>query len=224
MTAEVRGSTTSPSISPWLASSWKRCLDVCVAIALLAVALPILVICGAAVKLSSRGPILFRHQRAGRFGEPFEVLKLRTMRQMVPTSQEPAEGVSDSDRLTTLGKFLRRFSLDELPQLINVIQGDMSIVGPRPLPMSYVERYSENEGRRLSARPGLTGLSQVTIRNSGDWPEKLALDVGYVGSASLGMDVRIIFRTVRIVVTGAGFSAPGHATTPEFMPGHQSRN
>ncbi|MGA0879543.1 MAG: sugar transferase [Ilumatobacteraceae bacterium] len=224
MIAEERTPTEATPVSPWLRSRSKRYADLGVAIPLFIVAVPVLIICAVAIKLTSRGPLLFRHQRAGRFGKPFEVLKLRTMRQLTDGSHAGASENSDSARLTPLGRFLRRFSLDELPQLINVIRGDMSIVGPRPLPVSYIDRYSDAERRRLSARPGLTGLSQVTIRNLGDWTDKLTLDVDYVDTATLGLDLRILLRTVRAVVTGMGVQAPGHATMPELTAERSSHN
>jgi lipopolysaccharide/colanic/teichoic acid biosynthesis glycosyltransferase len=130
--------------------------------------------------------------------------------------QEQTSSVSDGDRLTRFGSFLRRYSIDELPQLINVMRGDMSIVGPRPLPMPYNTRYTPEQRRRLLARPGLTGLSQATTRNSSEWPQKLALDVEYITRASFLLDLKIILGTFRVVLTGSGVAAPGHATMPEF--------
>lgn len=202
------------TLAPWLNSKGKRLLDVAIAIPACIVAAPIIIFGAVGIRLTSPGSIFFRHERAGRNGEPFVVLKLRTMRNVVPN--EMASSGTDAERLTRFGVFLRRFSLDELPQLINVLRGDMSIVGPRPLPKLYTERYTDDQRQRLLARPGLTGLSQVTTRNSGDWPQKLALDAEYIKRASLGLDLKIIRNTFRVVITGSGITAPGHATMPEF--------
>lgn len=188
-------------------------MDVAGALAGLVIAAPILGVCSLLILSTSRGGPFFRQVRAGRNGEEFEVVKLRTMTVASATEWDPS---SDAARLTTVGRILRRVSFDELPQLWNVLVGDMSLVGPRPLPVQYVERYSPEQRRRLVARPGLTGLAQVEGRNSLRWAEKFALDVEYVESASLGMDVRILASTVRAVFGGGGVSAEGHATMPEF--------
>lgn len=189
-------------------------LDLLIAIPASVIAIPIVAVSAIGIRLTSPGSVFFRHQRAGHNGEPFVVLKLRTMREL-PPGIDPTT-VPDADRLTRFGIFLRRFSLDELPQLINVLRGDMSIVGPRPLPVPYNTRYTPEQRRRLLARPGLTGLSQSITRNSGEWPQKLALDVQYIGRASLLLDLKIILGTFRVVLAGAGVSAPGHATMPEL--------
>ena len=140
--------------------------------------------------------------------------KFRTM-----TNERGHDGelLPDADRLTPLGSRLRMLSLDELPQLWSVLKGDMSLVGPRPLPTKYVDRYSAEQRRRLDVKPGITGLAQVSGRNALSWPEKLALDVWYVEHASLSLDIRILVRTVLSVVRRDGVSADGHATMPEFM-------
>lgn len=135
---------------------------------------------------------------------------------MTSDSSGGGAALPDADRLTRVGRVLRRLSLDELPQLVNVLRGEMSLVGPRPLPVRYVARYSTGQRRRLDARPGITGWAQVRGRNAIDWPTKFDLDVEYVESASLCMDLRILALTVRAVFGGAGVSADGHATMPEF--------
>ena len=200
--------------SPWLNSNRKRIFDLAIAVLASVVALPIIMASAIGIRLTSPGSVFFRHPRAGINGEPFVVVKLRTMRN-VPPGENP-DSLADADRLTRFGIFLRRYSIDELPQLINVIRGDMSIVGPRPLPMPYNTRYTPEQRRRLLARPGLTGLSQATTRNSSEWPQKLALDVEYIARASFLLDLKIILGTFRVVLTGSGVAAPGHATMPEF--------
>lgn len=206
--------SNDPSTSPWLNSRRKRIFDVIVAVLASVIALPIIVVSAIGIRLTSPGSIFFRHQRAGHNGEPFIVLKLRTMREMPKGAN--LSTVPDADRLTRFGIFLRRFSLDELPQLINVFRGEMSIVGPRPLPVPYNTRYTEEQRRRLLTRPGLTGLSQSITRNSSEWPQKLALDVQYIERASFLLDLKIILGTVRVVLSGSGIAAPGHATMPEL--------
>ena len=206
------------SVSPWLHSPWKRLIDLVIAVPLSILATPFVVIAAIGIRLTSPGPVLFRQQRAGHRGEPFQMLKLRTMRQPSSDVSSPSGIDDDESRLIRFGRLLRRFSIDELPQLINVLRGDMSIIGPRPLLVQYNERYDALQKCRLLARPGLTGLSQVTMRNAGDWNQKLSVDAHYVSRASLGLDLRIFVRSIRTVVTGAGVSATGHATMPEFNP------
>ena len=191
----------------------KRAGDVVAAAAGLVVAAPVLAGVAVAVRRSMGPPVLFRQQRAGRGGVPFELLKFRTMRGLVE-GEDPF--ASDADRLTPLGRRLRAWSLDELPQLVNVLRGQMSLVGPRPLPMVYVERYSPEQRRRLEATPGITGWAQVNGRNAVDWDERLRLDVWYVDHASLVLDLRILGRTLRQVLGRRGVTAEGHATMPEF--------
>jgi lipopolysaccharide/colanic/teichoic acid biosynthesis glycosyltransferase len=186
----------------------KRAFDlVLVAVA----ALPAAVVGGLgalAVRLSSRGPVLFRQERVGRDGEPFSLLKLRTMRADGPNPVFP-----DADRTTPVGKVLRRTSVDELPQLWNVARGDMSVVGPRPTLGYQVARYSERQRGRLAVRPGLTGLAQVRLRNAAPWAERIELDLDYVERQSLALDVRILVRSVLVVLQGAlgrGGGVGGH--------------
>jgi lipopolysaccharide/colanic/teichoic acid biosynthesis glycosyltransferase len=188
----------------------KRAIDIGVAsISLLALA-PVLLALALAVRATMGAPVLFRQRRTGRGGRPFTLLKLRTMRAGRP-------GTPDAARLTRLGRWLRAWSLDELPQLWNVLRGDMSLVGPRPLLPEYVPRYTPEQARRHEVRPGLTGLAQVSGRNALSWEEKFALDVRYVDERSLALDLRILWRTVVAVVRREGVSAAGHATMPEFL-------
>jgi lipopolysaccharide/colanic/teichoic acid biosynthesis glycosyltransferase len=151
-------------------------------------------------------PAIFRQQRAGRLGRPFLILKFRSMSQACD-----AQGrlLPDLQRLQPLGRFLRNSSLDELPQLWNVLRGDMSLVGPRPLLLEYVPRYSPEQRHRLDVRPGITGLAQVSGRNSLEWEDRMRLDLEYVGRLSLGLDLRILFRTVKRVLTAADVPADG---------------
>lgn len=175
---------------------------------------PLFAVTAMMVRLRLGSPILFRQVRAGRDGTPFEVLKFRTM-----TDARGADGdvLPDADRLPAFGRALRASSLDELPQLWTVVRGHMSLIGPRPLPMAYVERYSSEQRRRLEATPGITGWAQVNGRNAVDWPRKLALDVEYVDRASPFLDAKIVWATLRALVRRDGVSATGHATMPEFQ-------
>src|SRR5262249_9921716 len=159
------------------------------------------------------GPVLFRQQRPGLRGELFTILKFRTM---VDRTAPDGRPLPDSQRLTQLGRFLRRTSLDELPELVNVLRGDMSLVGPRPLLAEYLPRYSKEQMRRHDIRPGITGWSQVNGRNALTWDEKFALDVWYVDNRSLQIDLQILQKTIGQVVTGEGIAHPGVATMEPF--------
>lgn len=191
----------------------KRAADLALGGVLLLVTAPLQLAVAAVVRQKLGAPVLFRQERPGLNAESFEVLKFRTM-----TDARDADGrlLSDSERLTPLGAFLRSSSLDELPQLINVVRGDVSLVGPRPLLPQYLERYSPRQFRRHEVRPGITGLAQVSGRNSLTWEEKFELDVQYVDNVSLGLDLAILWRTVWKVLTCSGISAGEHATMPEF--------
>lgn len=158
---------------------------------------PLLVVIGTAIKLDSRGPVIFTQERIGRHGKPFRVLKFRTMLTFESSFQADGTPLSNSERVTHLGRLLRRSSLDELPQLINVLKGEMSIVGPRPTLPYQVEKYTTEQHRRLDVSPGLTGLAQVSGRNSLTWTQKIDLDIDYVDSLSLTLDIRILLRTIR---------------------------
>jgi lipopolysaccharide/colanic/teichoic acid biosynthesis glycosyltransferase len=190
----------------------QRVLDVAVAVALLPLALPLVGLAAALVRSTMGSPVLFRHTRAGLHGRHFTLYKLRTMRPGSP-------GDTDDARLTAPGRLLRSLSLDELPQLWNVLRGDMSVVGPRPLLPEYLDRYTPEQARRHDVRPGITGLAQVTGRNALTWDEKFALDVWYADHRSVALDVRLLLRTVAAVVRRSGVNAPGVATMPEFMGG-----
>ena len=197
---------------PWELSA-KRALDLAVSGSALVLCSPLGALIALAVYLDLGWPVLFRQRRPGRNGLPFELLKFRTM-------QHPSAARStDAARLTTLGRLLRRLSADELPQLVNILRGEMSLVGPRPLLMEYLGRYSPRQAQRHAVRPGLTGLAQVSGRNALSWPEKFELDVRYVESWSFISDLRILAETVRQALAGHGVSAPSHATMPPFDPG-----
>jgi lipopolysaccharide/colanic/teichoic acid biosynthesis glycosyltransferase len=191
----------------------KRAFDIALAGLGLVVAAPLLAALAVAVRLAMGPPILFVQDRAGRHGRPFRLRKFRTMR---PASHSGWDPASDEARLTPFGRWLRRWSLDELPQLWNVLKGEMSLVGPRPLPMAYLPRYSLEQARRHLVRPGITGLAQVSGRNAVTWPERFALDVWYVDHRSLALDLWILARTIRLALAGAGVSATDHATMEEF--------
>ena len=168
---------------------------------------PLLLVLAILVRLRCGSPVLFRQWRPGRHGRPFELVKFRTMRS--------GQG-SDAERLTRVGRFLRASSLDELPELWNVLRGDMSLVGPRPLLMAYLERYTPRQARRHEVRPGITGWAQVNGRNAISWDEKLEFDVWYVENRSLWLDLRILALTCWQVVRRQGISHPGSETMPEF--------
>ena len=194
----------------------KRAFDATVAAVGLVVGAPVLVVIAAAVRWRLGAPVLFRQWRPGRDGVPFELWKFRTM----TDARGPDGGLlADADRLTALGRWLRRTSLDELPELVNVLRGDMSLVGPRPLLMEYLEHYSPVQARRHEVRPGLTGWAQVNGRNATTWDARFAYDVEYVERRGWRLDLRILARTVVQVVRGSGITAPGEATMPRFAGG-----
>ncbi|MDT0234141.1 sugar transferase [Curtobacterium sp. BRB10] len=180
-------------------------------LALLALA-PVLAVVAVLVAARLGRPVLFRQPRPGLHGKTFTILKFRTM-----LEPDPVAGlVSDSDRLTPFGSFLRSTSLDELPSLWNILRGDMSFVGPRPTLCRYLELYTAEESRRHDVLPGLTGLAQVRGRNALPWPERLRSDVEYVDTVTLGLDLRILLRTVVIVLRREGIAAPGHVSSDVF--------
>jgi lipopolysaccharide/colanic/teichoic acid biosynthesis glycosyltransferase len=191
----------------------KRLFDfVAASLALLLLALPLLALAWL-IRRKLGSPVLFRQVRPGLQGRPFTMVKFRTM-----TDERGSDGalLSDAQRLTPLGRFLRSSSLDELPELWNVLRGDMSLVGPRPLLMEYLPLYTLEQARRHAVRPGITGWAQVNGRNAISWAEKFALDVWYVDHRSLWLDMRILWLTVRKVLVRDGISAPGNATMPKF--------
>lgn len=189
----------------------KRGLDVYLSAVGLVITLPLQLGAAAVVRAVHGSPVLFRQPRPGKDGEVFELVKFRSMR------HPDAMHVTDAERLTPLGRFLRATSLDELPTLVNVLKGHMSLVGPRPLLVQYLDRYTPEQARRHEVRPGVTGLAQVRGRNGLSWGEKLALDVEYVDNRSLALDVRILWETVATVLLRRGISADGHATIEEFQ-------
>ncbi|MDX6596869.1 MAG: hypothetical protein QOE87_756 [Gaiellales bacterium] len=178
----------------------KRAIDVVGAVAGLALAAPILALAACAVKLEDSGPVFFRQMRLGRGERPFEVMKLRTM--TVDAEQVRSDGVVEEGdaRITRVGAVLRRTAVDELPQLWNVLRGEMSLVGPRPVPLPHLERYDARQRRRLEVRPGLTGWAQIHGRASLPWPERIELDVWYVEHRSLAVDARILARTAGVLL------------------------
>jgi len=181
-----------------------RALDLVVASLVLAVASPLLALAALLIKLESRGPVFYRQRRVGRHGQAFQLWKLRTM---VPGAETMGAGiyvVEGDPRITRVGRSLRRFSLDELPNLVNVLRGEMAIVGPRPTVQEQVDRYTERQRRRLEVRPGITGWAQINGRTSLPWPERIELDVWYVEHRSLWLDVRILARTARMLASGRG--------------------
>jgi lipopolysaccharide/colanic/teichoic acid biosynthesis glycosyltransferase len=179
----------------------------------LALLAPLLAATAFAVRTTLGSPVLFRQARPGLHGRPFVLYKFRTMRQVTDARSQP---LPDADRLTRLGRFLRATSLDELPELWNVLRGDMSLVGPRPLLVEYLSLYTPEQARRHWVRPGLTGWAQVNGRNALSWEERLALDVWYVDHRSWHLDVRILLLTVWQVLARTGISQEGHATMERF--------
>jgi lipopolysaccharide/colanic/teichoic acid biosynthesis glycosyltransferase len=192
----------------------KRGIDIGVSATGLAATLPITVPVAAAIAATMGRPVIFEQVRPGLHGEPFPLLKFRTMRE--PKPGEDRLG-SDADRITRLGAFLRSTSLDELPTLLNVLRGDMSLVGPRPLLMRYLDRYTPDQARRHEVKPGITGWAQINGRNAISWEEKFRLDVWYVDHQRLRLDLEILARTALKVIQRDGIAADGHATMPEFM-------
>jgi lipopolysaccharide/colanic/teichoic acid biosynthesis glycosyltransferase len=192
----------------------KRLFDIVVSLIALILLSPVLLATYIVVRRGLGKPALFRQTRPGKHGEPFEIVKFRSM-----TSARDAAGnlLPDEVRLTPLGHKLRNSSLDELPELWNVLKGDMSLVGPRPLLMEYLPRYDTHQYRRHEVRPGITGWAQVHGRNALPWPQRLDLDVWYVDNQSLWLDIRILAMTVHKVLAREGINTPGHATTTPFL-------
>ena len=192
----------------------KRALDLVGAIAGLLLLAPVLLVVMALVRIFLGSPILFRQSRPGKDGKLFTCLKFRTM-----TEAQDAEGrlLRDADRMTNFGRVLRSFSIDELPELINVVRGEMSLVGPRPLLPEYLERYTSEQMRRHKVRPGITGWAQINGRNALDWDQKFELDVWYVDHHTLWLDIVILARTLGQIFSPDGISNSGHVTMPEFL-------
>ena len=190
-----------------------RVVDVAAASILLVVTSPVVAAVAVAVRVTMGRPVVFRQVRAGRDGHPFAIHKFRTM---LEEAAPDGRLRSEEERLTRLGAFLRAASLDELPQLLDVLRGDMALVGPRPLYVEYVPLYSPEQARRLEVRPGITGLAQVSGRNAISWDDKLSLDVHYVDARSVLLDLRILALTVRRVLSGADVTQEGHVTNEMF--------
>lgn len=192
----------------------KRLFDVAIAVLALLLIGPIMIVIAIVIRLKLGSPILFRQIRPGLNAKPFTIYKFRTMREA-----RAADGsfLSDEIRLTNLGRVLRRLSLDELPQFVNVLKGDISLVGPRPLLMEYLPRYTKVQMRRHEVRPGITGWAQVNGRNAITWEEKFRLDVWYVDHQSFWLDLRILMLTVEKIFRSNGVSQPGRATAEKFM-------
>jgi sugar transferase EpsL len=199
----------------------KRLTDVVVSGSVLLIFFPLMLLIALAIYLNSGPPVLFRQMRPGYQGRPFTLLKFRTM-----NVARDAQGLllSDAERLTPIGKILRRLSLDELPQVWNVFRGQMSLVGPRPLLMQYMDRYTPEQSRRHEVKPGMTGWAQINGRNSVTWPEKFALDIWYVDHWNLLVDIRIFFQTLWQVAKRNDISQQGHATMPEFSGSERNKS
>jgi len=191
----------------------KCLLDIVLTISALILLSPVIIIVAVLVQFQFNSPMLFKQVRPGLGGRPFSIYKFRTM-----NCEHDAQGhlLTDAQRLTGFGRFLRSTSLDELPELLNVLKGDMSLVGPRPLLMQYLERYSPEQSRRHEVKPGITGWAQVNGRNAITWEEKFKMDVWYVDNRSLWLDIKIIFLTIWKILKREGISQPGQATMEEF--------
>ncbi len=194
----------------------RRVLDLLLTVPGTLLASPLLIGTAALVRVKMGSPVLFRQERAGRDGVPFTLVKFRTMAVRATHEFDPSD---DASRIIPMGALLRSLSLDELPQLWNVLRGDMSLVGPRPLPTEYVDRYTRAQRRRLEVRPGMTGLAQVSGRNGLSWEERFALDVEYVETRTVMGDLRILRRTFVSVLRREGISAAGTTTMTEFQGG-----
>lgn len=193
--------------------SIKRGIDFILALVGLILASPVLLIVAILVRMKLGSPIFFRQARVGLNGDIFEMIKFRTMKDAYDTNGEP---LPDSERLTSFGQFLRKTSLDELPELINVLKGDMSLVGPRPLLVEYLPLYSEEQMRRHNVRPGITGYAQVNGRNNISWAKKFELDIYYVNHFSLYLDIKILWQTVVKVIKQADINQEGNVTVEKF--------
>ena len=192
----------------------KRLFDLALAVPALVLLAPVMVVVAVVIALGLGRPVLFRQRRPGLHGEPFILVKFRTMIDCTDTAGRPKP---DAARLTALGQLLRKTSLDELPQLWNVLRGEMSLVGPRPLMMEYLPRYSQEQSRRHDALPGITGWAQINGRNAASWPRRLVLDVWYVDHQSLRLDLKILAVTFWKVFKREGVNQPGRATADAFM-------
>lgn len=200
-------------VNQWYQTKGKRGLDIMVSLMGLLVLGPVLLTISLLVFLKLGWPVMFRQERPGLKARPFTLYKFRTMRD---ARDSAGNLLPDAERLTPFGRFLRSSSLDELPELINVLQGDMSLVGPRPLLMQYLTRYTPRQARRHEVRPGITGWAQINGRNALSWEERFELDVWYVDHCSLALDLRILTGTLQKVLKQEGIHQEGHVTMPEF--------
>jgi sugar transferase EpsL len=198
----------------------KRLFDILLIIPGLVFLSPVLLLVGLLVRMRMGSPVIFQQMRPGLNGKPFFVYKFRTMKEIYDTQ---GQLLPDHQRLTRLGRFLRAFSLDELPELLNVLRGEMSLVGPRPLLMQYLDRYTPEQARRHEVLPGMTGWAQVNGRNAITWEEKFRYDVWYVDHWSLKLDIKILFLSLLVVIRREGINHPGNATTNEFMGMEENR-
>ena len=192
----------------------KRAFDLLLGLVMLIVFFPLMLVLALLIRIYMGAPVIFRQMRPGLYGKPFYLYKFRTM-----SGETDSEGnlLPDKQRLTGLGRTLRRLSLDELPQLLNVLKGELSFVGPRPLLMAYLERYNKEQARRHEVKPGITGWAQVNGRNAVSWEEKFKLDVWYVDNKSFLLDLKILGMTAIKVLKAEGISGEGSATMTEFM-------
>lgn len=191
----------------------KRSADVLLSVLSLVIALPLMIIIGVLIRIDSKGPVIYKQIRAGLNGRPFTIYKFRSMREKEETEQIDQ---TDNDRVTKIGRLIRRTSVDELPQLLNIIKGDMSIVGPRPLLVEYLPLYNDRQRRRHEVRPGLTGLAQIKGRNAITWQDRLEYDVIYVDNMTLFKDISIILATVIKVIKREGINSGEYATMEPF--------
>lgn len=217
--AKYKSTTRRKVKSTVYARLGKRMFDICVAVLLLLVLSPVLALTALVVRMRLGSPVLFRQVRPGLNGKPFTLVKFRTM---IDKRDNEGNSLPDDKRLTILGKFLRSTSLDELPELLNVLRGDMSLVGPRPLLMQYLGRYTPAQMHRHAVRPGITGWAQVNGRNTTSWEERFQLDVWYVEHQSFKLDLLILRQTIHQVILGKDINQPGHATMSEFMGNAQT--
>jgi lipopolysaccharide/colanic/teichoic acid biosynthesis glycosyltransferase len=197
----------------------KRIFDLFFSVPMFVLLSPKIVVIAFLVRIFLGSPVFFRQRRPGLHGKSFTIYKFRTMKDI---RDSMGRLLPDAKRMTPLGRFLRSTSLDELPELFNVIRGEMSLVGPRPLLMQYLERYSTRQARRHEVKPGITGWAQVNGRNAITWEEKFKLDVWYVDNYSLGLDLKILALTLRNIFNREGISQPGHVTAEEFKGSHSS--
>ena len=214
MCASLLRHKVAKRMAPHYSHFLKRSLDLAVSVPVLLLTLPLMAVCAIAIRLTMGSPVLFRQERPGFKERPFLLCKFRTMRHPTDASRP---WLTDRERLTPLGRLLRKTSLDELPQLWHVLVGEMSLVGPRPLLPQYLPRYSAFQRRRHECLPGITGWAQIQGRNAVSWERKFELDVWYVDHRSLWLDLRILARTVWIVLGGDGRNRLAHTTPPEFM-------